>query len=154
MSIANTQTDVILVDGRWVRDNPEPSVTRQEHKAEAEINNIVERFDRTGQLTHVSRLTGQYLDVSSIGSFEQALELARYGESVFSELPSHIRTSFGNNPAAFMDFMATASHEELREMGLTRAPGAPQAPNQASSGDGLPVEPTAPSEPPAASPEA
>lgn len=152
--MANIQTHLSAEDGRYIRRDPNPSATRQEHKEEAEINTIVERFDRTGQLTHVSRLTGQYIDVSNIGSFQEALAMAEHGQGVFNNLPSSIRTLFDNNAAAFMDFMATATPEELSELGLTTAPKPSEASNQRRASDGPPVETEGSTEPPAASTEA
>lgn len=107
--------------------------TKQSFKREVEINNILKRFASDGLITHVNSRQPQYLDVSSVGDYSEAVARVKAVEEFFAGYPSKIRTRFSNSPAVFLDFMSDpANHAEARELGLMQK---------------LPVDP--PAEPPA-----
>lgn len=119
------------------------SMTEQNHRTECDINVLLGRYKRTGQLPANTRI-GQFMDVSAM-DFQTAMEIAALGRQAFEELPSTVRNKFGNDPRAFLEFV----HDErnapaLVEMGLAVAPLArPEAPSEAVSpvGAGEAVKP-------------
>lgn len=92
--------------------------TKQSMKEECDINNILHRYKTTGHLTHVAAHKGRFADVSEVGDFQGAIERYRAASDFFSGLTAEMREEFGNDPAVFLDFMATADLDELEARGL------------------------------------
>lgn len=97
------------------------SRTKQAMKAETDINNILNRFVKTGLLAHVNNKSPQYCDVSDVVDYRQAIERVRSTDKFFQGLPAKVRSRFQNDAAAFLDFMSNPANEgEARELGLTK----------------------------------
>lgn len=108
------------------------SLTKQSHKTECDINFIVNRFQKTGLLENQRAHPGEFADVDAL-TYHEAMNIITAAQTEFEGMPSSIRSRFGNDPAAFYDFV----HDEknltaMREMGLLR----PEQ-NPASSGTEL-----------------
>lgn len=93
------------------------SLTRQSEVKDADINEIVRRFVRTGQLPVIERppLVG---DFTNVGSFSDAMELVLRAERSFDMLPADVRKRFDNSPQAFLAFMEKAEEKDLKELGF------------------------------------
>lgn len=104
----------------------EKSLTRQSEMQSADINAIMERYEKTGVLPMDVR-EAVFTDVSEIGSFRDALEIMRAAERGFMELSPAMREKFGNDPVAFLDFASRPENRaELEKLGVLAAPeGAP-----------------------------
>lgn len=76
------------------------SLTRQEHKDECDINSILSRYERTGDLPP-SR-PGAFVNCSSV-SYQESLQIVSEANQLFSELPVRVREMYGNSPALFLD---------------------------------------------------
>lgn len=99
----------------------EPSLTKQAHKDECDINNIVKAFNATGVLNHLktAEQAGVFTDLPDPFSYQDALNLTIQAQHSFSQLPSDIRARFGNDPAQFLAFTGDpANAQELINMGL------------------------------------
>jgi phage internal scaffolding protein len=83
--------------------DPSEGMTEQSHKAECDINNIMARYTKTGTLDHVRRYEGQYLDLPP-DDFQEAQQKVADAKSMFEELPSQLRSHFGNDTMKFLDF--------------------------------------------------
>lgn len=99
------------------------SRAKQSMKDECDINGIVERYARSGLVTHLAKGQPRYLDVSEMTDYRAALDqVERVGE-FFAGLPAKLRSRFHNDPAAFLDFMSDPENvEEIRDLGLDEAP--------------------------------
>lgn len=86
----------------------QPSQTLQSFKDDADINCIIARYENTGVLVDpsvpVSR-TPQYGDYSDLPTYQEAQNVIVAANSAFNSLSSKIRERFGNDPAAFFDFV-------------------------------------------------
>lgn len=91
-----------------------PSRTKQEFAKQADINNIMRRFEKTGQLTHVRTYQGMYGDVSTAGDYLAACQTVVDVTAMFNSLDSLIRKDFDNDPAKFLEAMANDTDGELR----------------------------------------
>lgn len=92
--------------------------TRQEFKEESDINTIMSRYMRTGELPHVNSVAPQYFDASGI-DFQTHMEAVASAKSLFAQLPSHVRARFFNDPGQFIDFCGEeGNRSELAHMGL------------------------------------
>lgn len=116
----------------------EPSLTKQEFADECDINTIMARFAKTGEILHVSQSSPRYGDFSSVPDYQTALHIVQDAEASFASLPSKIRDRFHNDPAEFLDFVSDPKNEaELTELGILSPPPplaedpAPEAPEPA-----------------------
>lgn len=93
-------------------------VTKQAHRDECDINQIMARFQKTGIINHVNDYQPQYGDISG-DSFQESMLIIAEANTMFEELPSSVRKEFDNNPAKFLKFVEDPdNHEKLVDMGL------------------------------------
>lgn len=122
---------------------PDQGRTKQSFKDECDINNIMARFQRTGQLPVTNR-TPTYGDIADL-DFQGAMDLVAAGREMFATLPAKVRERFANDPAKLLQFMQDPENTpEARKLGLlapevpdpTRSPpqNAMAAPSGQSSG--------------------
>jgi len=110
--------------------------TRQEFKDESDINTIMGRYLRTGELPHVNLIAPQYFDSDGV-DFQSHMEVIAQAKTLFAQLPSAIRSSFYNDPAHFVDYCSNPDNRvSLAQMGLL----SPSATREALN----PTPPTAP----------
>lgn len=106
----------------------EPSKTQQQFRDEADINVILDKYLQTGRLDNV-KAAGAMFGTFPAMDYQQALNTVRAAQEAFYELPSDIRRQFGNDAAAFVDFMDNPENvPELRRMGFL--PEIEKAPDQ------------------------
>lgn len=89
--------------------------TRQEFKAETDINNLMKRGEAA--LVPLMREQGLFADVSQIGDLHDCLEKVRRAGEVFMALPAEVRSAFDNEPALFTKAFETPEGQaRLREL--------------------------------------
>lgn len=76
--------------------------TKGSFKDECDINKVVDRAKRTGYLPPVPA-ERQFLDVTSVPSYQEALDLVLRAQTEFYGLPASVRAECGNNPAVFLE---------------------------------------------------
>lgn len=115
----------------------QPSMTKQSFKDQCDINNIVREFTQHGMVQHINEkaAAGAFVDLPDSMDYQQALEIARAGQTAFDVLPAQIRARFGNDPERFLQFMQDpANQDEAIALGLatdTRPPEPPPEPSPA-----------------------
>ena len=82
-----------------------PSCTKQAFADECDINQIMLRFQRTGVISHVNTRTGEFMDVSNVLDYREALESVRKAEELFMGLPAKVRGRFDNDAGAYLAFL-------------------------------------------------
>lgn len=103
---------------------PEPTLAQQQFRDEADINTILERFGRTGELI-VPVNVPQFGDYTEVGDYHSAMNMIIEAQSAFDALPARIRKEFDNDPGRFVDFvMDENNRDKAVEMGLIEAPKA------------------------------
>lgn len=112
--------------GRYERDSgidfaDSKSMTQQHFKEAADINNIVDKYKRTGTLTDPMQTSGrtpQFGDFTTSDYHTNANTIARI-KSEFEHLPAKIRAHFKNNVEEMINFLAIAENKnEAIKMGL------------------------------------
>lgn len=94
------------------------SLTEQSHQDRCNINSIMARARRTGQVPIYSK-QATYGDFSSVGDYQECLNKMLEAERDFRKLPAEIRKEFDNDPAKLIEFMADENNlERAREIGL------------------------------------
>lgn len=137
----NYDTDIASFQS-GVDFSDDPGLTQQHMKDETDINVIVDRFLKTGQMP--PDIDFAHVDVSEVGDFHDALNVVRAAQEQFDQLPSRVRERFHNEPAALMRFVHDDNNRaEALALGLLRPaeppPEAPPAPpTPAPSGEHTP----------------
>ena len=108
--------------------NDEPSMTQQQFRDEADINNIMARYQKTGvlvdPLTQATRKP-MFDDFSELGDFRDHQQAVIDAQEMFMELPSRLRARFGNDPAELLQWLSRPENkEEAIELGLFSKPSA------------------------------
>ncbi|AXH75864.1 MAG: internal scaffolding protein [Microviridae sp.] len=128
-----------------------PSLTRQEFAEECDINVIMARYERTGQLpANVSE--PMYVDMTSMPpDFRTAMDMMLDADKAFMTLPARVRREFDNDAKEFVDFASNPDNlEQMREWGLappaealasSAGGGGPQAPGGEPAASAAPGEP-------------
>jgi len=97
-----------------------PTRTQQSFRDECDINNILRKFNVTGQLP-LGSVQPQYGDFSGITDYQSALNAVMAAQDSFLALPAKVRARFDNDPALFVDFASDeANKDELKALGLLR----------------------------------
>lgn len=121
----------------------DPSLTQQQFAEEADINNIVDRFMKTGVLPDPVSMP-QYVDYEGIFDFQSAMNVIRQADENFMRLEPRVRARFNNSPQDFLEFFADpANRAEGERLGLVMPSAAPAGAAGASS----------PGQPPSGTPE-
>lgn len=96
----------------------DPSLAVQSARDEADINTIVKRFGLSGQLPTDVRAP-EYADFLEVVDFQTAMNAIATANTAFMAMPADIRTRFGNDPHAFVDFCSDDDNlEEMKRLGL------------------------------------
>lgn len=98
------------------------SMTKQSHKDECDINQILAKFQKSGMVTHSNKNAARYGFATSL-DLRESLEIVKEAQTMFDELPSTIRKKFRNEPAEFLDFVQNPDNlAEMGEMGMLNPP--------------------------------
>lgn len=118
------------------------SLTQQSFKDAADVNNIVDKFVRTGVLVDpmtVGNRQPMFEDFSNV-DFQTSMEMVAMAKSQFMMLPSDIRSKFDNNVAVMMDYIQKPENKaEAIKLGLIPDDSEPPVENNSEP----PVEPVA-----------
>lgn len=129
-----------------------PSLTRQEFADECDVNALMARYEKTGQMIP-SRAVGppQYLDLTDVPDLHAAMNIMRDAEAAFMRLPAVVRREFENDVTQFVEFAEDPENlDQMREWGLakpaepTPAPLPVQVVSEPSVGDAAPAAPAKP----------
>lgn len=98
----------------------EPTRAQQHHKDECDINVILERFGKTGQMP-VSAISANYGDFTGVNDYHTALNTLIAAESEFEALPAKLRAMFANEPANLIEFLNDDNNRDKAiELGLVK----------------------------------
>lgn len=107
---------------RVITINEEPSMTDQSQAAETDVNYIMDKFMKTGQITHLTSKQAMYRDLTNIPSLGEALTTITKANEAFATLPAKLREKFGNSPELFVSYLQDPKNDkEAIELGLKEA---------------------------------
>jgi phage internal scaffolding protein len=110
------------------------SLAIQSAKEESDINTIVRKFGLTGELPGQVAMPKSG-DFTNIPDFHTAMNLVRKSQEAFLTVPADIRSRFGNDPQAFMNFIEDdANRDEAKRLGLLKAMPVVEAPSSTLDG--------------------
>jgi len=94
------------------------SLTQQQFKDESDINNIVDRFMKTGHLPEPASMP-QYVDYEGVFDFQSAMNVVRQADENFMRMDAKVRSRFHNSPQEFLEFFANPDNSsEAVRLGL------------------------------------
>lgn len=118
-----------------------PSMTKQSHKAECDINNILKQYQKTGILQHITQQQPIYTDLPDNTDYQQSLEILQKADDTFSTLPSVVRAHFHNDPGEFLAaFHDPSQRSQLEEWGLINKAPPPRPPDPQMKDESPPNE--------------
>lgn len=98
-----------------------PGRTKQSHKDECDINYIMARFNKTGQLPDMIKRNPQYGDFSNPLTYQESQNVVIHAQTQFASLSAKVRERFGNNPQKFLEFAVDPKNgEEMVRLGLAK----------------------------------
>lgn len=101
---------------------------QQNFKDETNVNNIVKRFQQTGQLPQGRNQEPLYLDHTQFTDYTEMLNQTSHVKQVFDQYPAKIRARFQNQPAQLLEFLSNPENkEEAIAIGLAPRPQKPDA---------------------------
>lgn len=112
--------------------NEGESRTKQSFKKEADVNYIVGRFRKTGELPSPSQIAARYMDVSEVGDFLEVANIIKAADADFMRFPAAVREVFGHDPARMLDAVYNGDTELLIKAGFIDPPQEPTAAPAAS----------------------
>ncbi|AXL15508.1 internal scaffolding protein [Microviridae sp.] len=117
--------------GSSISFSDSPSLTKQAHKGECDVNKIVGGYVKTGTVSHGNPISPSYTDNVEF-DFHRSMDLILDAQEQFAALPAKVRKRFSNDPASFLEFMHDEDNlDEARKLGLF--PPAPVEPSTESS---------------------
>jgi hypothetical protein len=121
-----------------------PSLTRQEFASECDINEIMAKYERAGQLPANSR-DPMYVDFTLLPSnLMDTMRQLDDAQAAFMRLPAKVRREFDNNAHWFVEFASDPSNlGQMQEWGLAPVQDAPAVPAVASPASPAPAAPSA-----------
>jgi len=115
----------------------DPSLTQQHFADDADINNILARFQKTGLLTDPLNPPSnrpQFGDFSHDFNYQEAQNTIAYANQAFMELPSGLRKRFNNDPAELLAFLEQEENRDAAiSLGLVNANVDPNALDRANA---------------------
>lgn len=96
-------------------------MTKQSHKDECDIHNILRQYQRTGIINHINTNQPLYSDLPSNIDYQSSMNLLLEAQEAFASLPSKVREHFSNDPGRFLAaFNDPSQAETLRGFGLLK----------------------------------
>lgn len=93
--------------------------TVQSERKDADINEIIARFNKSGALPPSLRGNPFYGDVSEFGDLQDSYMKIQEAERLFMSYPADVRERFDNNPVEMIDFLSDdANRDEAIKLGL------------------------------------
>ncbi len=91
---------------------------QQQFKEDCDVNTIMQRYQKTGAIDHVSKHQTEYGFASPL-DYHQSMNIIAQADSMFNDLPSSVRNEFNNNPQAFLEFVQDAKNaDRAKKLGL------------------------------------
>lgn len=138
--VARAYFDVIGLDQGGLHCD-DPSLAVQASKEECDINNIINKCLRTGELPEQRQ--GAFMALSELPDLQEAMNQVALAQEAFAALPAHVRKVFDNDPVKLVEASQDARNQQLFiDLGLA-VPRQP-APSPAGQAGGAGTEPARP----------
>lgn len=127
--------DTLKVSDETGLSCPEKTLTQQQFKDEVDVNEILRKFNITGQLPD-NFTPPQYGDFTGIDDFQSAMNAVISAQNSFMELPANVRDFFANDPQRLLEFISNPENaEQAFKLGLTTQYNPPSEGLSSKQGD-------------------
>lgn len=89
-----------------------PSMTKQSHKDECDVNNILKKYSQTGVITHSNSKQGTYGNFADAQDYQSSLNSLMTAQDNFDNLPAQIRDRFKNDPYELLTFLDNPANKD------------------------------------------
>lgn len=119
---------------RVTLDCGDQQITKQSHKDECDIHNILRQYQRTGIINHIQSQQPLFTDLPSNLDYQASMNTLIQAQETFAALPATVRDSFSNDPGRFLAaFTDPEQHDRLRSLGLLKPKAPPASPDAATA---------------------
>lgn len=101
--------------GSELNQEGQSTKVRQSEKDNCDINKIMERFNRTGQLPSVKQIPPRYGEAIPV-DYQTALQIVKESKDAFNQLPAKARQYFGHDPQNFMLALQDTSEDNTKKL--------------------------------------
>jgi len=98
---------------RVTLDCSHPRLVDDSLAAACDINNIMDKFKKSGMLPHFPERIPRFTDNTNIPSLEEAQEIYNRAKNAFMQLPAQIRKLMDNDPTQMDDFLANEDNAAI-----------------------------------------
>lgn len=103
--------------------NSDASLTDQSGTDESDVNKIMAKYERTGQISHLAKRPGTFQDLSDIPDYQTMLAQMEKARDAFMTLPAKTRLRFENDPGQLVSFLQDIKNkDEAISLGLLPPP--------------------------------
>jgi len=102
MEIRNKFTKL---ERKGIKCDPSKRKIKASFKDESDVNKIMAKYLKTGQLPNLIQKDARYGDFASVPSYMEAMEIVHKSQAAFDSLPAQIRKECGNDPALFLELV-------------------------------------------------
>jgi len=113
--------------------DPEESMVKGSFKDECDVNKIMAKYRRTGQLPDLVKSDPQFGDFSTVPTYLEAMTVVRRSTEQFEALPAAVRAECGNNPEVFLDRLRDPEWTKKHRLALPPSPASSAAGQAAPS---------------------
>ena len=89
-----------------------PSRTKKSFKNECDVNHIMSRYTRTGQLPNMIRAEPKYGNFANVKDFQESMNVVLHANEQFEALPAEVRKRFGHDPSRMLEFVADPNNKK------------------------------------------
>lgn len=112
----------------------EPSMTDQSFEKDCDVNEIVRKFSKTGQISHLRKSPGVFADLTAVSDLLNAFEVVATAKTMFAEMPAEVRRKFHNDPLILESWLSDPKNtEEAIDLGLLTPTRPPSPTNSAGN---------------------
>ena len=86
------------------------SLTKQSFAKDADINNILASYSKTGILANANTQIPLFGDFTNVPDYQTSLNMVNDANQRFSQLDARVRDRFGNDPAKLLAFLSDDSN--------------------------------------------
>lgn len=100
-------------------------MAHDEYREQSDVNYIMERFNKTGEITHLTRKhalnnpNGEIFDNTKASDYYEAMQIITTATQTFMSYPADIRKKFDNDPAVMIAWLDDPkNNQEAIKLGL------------------------------------
>lgn len=107
---------------RVITINKDPSMTDEQFQKDTDVNNIIRKYVKTGQVSHIAKNPGQYADVSELPDLHDGLLKIKQAKLAFEQLPQKVR-EVAKSPMGLVKYLSDPKNDEQAvKLGLKTMP--------------------------------